>query len=42
MVASYVKDGLKLDKEEERKAFVELKKLIKSYSFSKVKKLRGE
>lgn len=42
MVASYVKDGLKLDKEEERKAFVELKKLIKNYSFSKMRKLRGE
>jgi hypothetical protein len=42
MVASYVKDNLKLDKEEERKAFVELKKLIKTYSFSKMHKLRGE
>ena len=42
MVAKYVKDGLKLDKEEEREAFVKLKKLIKTYSFSKVKKLRGE
>ena len=42
MVAKYVKDGLKLDKEEEQKAFVELKKLIKTYSFSKMKKLRGE
>jgi len=41
MVVKYVKDNLKLDPDEEGKAFVDLKKLIKTYSFSKVKNLRG-
>ena len=41
MVVKYVKDNLKLDPDEEGKAFVDLKKLIKTYSFSKVRNLRG-